>query len=52
MILALAKTRDAVELRMYEYLNMYKNIITFSICHLYCQVPSHFFPGPGFPDVK
>lgn len=32
--LALAKTRDAVELRMHGYQIIYENIITFSICHL------------------
>lgn len=40
-----------MELRMYEYQNIYKNIITPFICHLYCQASSHFFPGPRFPDV-
>lgn len=47
-ILSLAKTKDAVELRMYEYQNIYENIITFSICHLYCQVPSRFFLDQDF----
>lgn len=51
-ILTLAKTRDAVELRMYEYQNIYKNIVTLSVCHLHCEVPSHFFLDQGFQMWK
>lgn len=41
-ILALANISDVVELRMYEFQNIYKNVIAPSICHLYCQALSHF----------
>lgn len=52
-LLALAKTRDTVKLGMYEYQNIYTNMTTLSISHLYCQIPSRFFsPNTGFPDVK
>lgn len=44
----LEKTRDAVELRMYDYKNIYKNIIIPSVCHLHRQPPSCFLLDQDF----